>query len=107
MQKRKIKGLDRCATRGQGKASTMAKAGRKSYSKKFARASSRSRRRGGKAGAITQNDIRTSAYSNERFFTREEVSLIVRDRVKKLNDRIQELEFEISLKEVTNDGRRE
>jgi len=44
---------------------------------------------------------------NDRLFTREEVSLIVRDRVKKLNDRIQELEFEISLKEVTNDGRRE
>ena len=106
MRKREIKSLDRCATSEQEKAQATAKPGRTSYSKKSSKESSRSRRRSGKAGAITQNDILTSACNDERLFTRQEVSLIVRDRVKKLNDRIQGLELELSIKELEDNGKR-
>ena len=50
MQKREIKGLDRSATSEQERAQTTAKHGQRSYSRKFEKESSQSRRRGGKAG---------------------------------------------------------
>ena len=49
--------------------------------------------------------------SDERLYTKEEVSLIVRDRVKRLNKRIDALELELSIlragaliKEVDENG---
>lgn len=41
--------------------------------------------------------------SDERLFTREEVSEIVRRRVKKLNERIQELELELFILKELNE----
>lgn len=38
--------------------------------------------------------------SEERLYTREEVSEIVRQRVKKLNERIQELELELLIYKI-------
>lgn len=66
MQKRKIKGLDHSVTSEQERAQKTAKAGRKGYSKKFAKESSRSRKRGkgGKAngGKKQQRGQRQTAY---------------------------------------------
>lgn len=64
MQKRKIKRLDHSATAGQGKESTKERAGRKGYSGKSGKASSRSRGRGRRAGGgrKRQRGQRPTAY---------------------------------------------
>ena len=66
MQKSEIRGLDHCVTSEQEKAQTTAKHGRKSYSRKSVKASSRSRGggKGGRAGGEKrrQREQRQTAY---------------------------------------------
>lgn len=45
--------------------------------------------------------------SKERLYTKQEVSLIVRDRVKRLNKRVEALELELSILRAEKEAKKE
>lgn len=85
MHERKTANSDRFGTSEQERAQTMAKDGRKNYSKKSRKESSQSRKKGARASAEKkqQKDRRRQVYDVER--------------LRKLDERIQKLELEFAV----------